>query len=92
MDFDTLDVDSENILLKIDFQSPMYYANITPEPDEKTISSISYTKSEKWEEIYKNGIYIYAESLSNKRRFEGINSILIIVIGSLAALLLQKLT
>jgi len=88
MDFDSLDIcKTKNVLIKIDFQAPMYYANVVPEPDEKTISTISYTMPEKLEEIYRKGVYVYAESLSNKKGFENKNFILATIIGGLISLL-----
>jgi len=77
--------------IKIDFQAPMYFATISPTPDEQTASTITYYTNEKLQQIYKNGIYVYAESLLTKKDFENRNFILATIIGFLFSMIVDIL-
>ena len=75
--------------IKIDFQSPMYFATVSPIPDEQTASTITYYDDEKLKQIYKSGIYVYAESLSTKKDFDNRNFILATIIGFLFSMIID---
>ena len=77
--------------IKIDFQSPMYFATISPTPDIQTSSTITYYDNEKLKQIYRNGIYVYAESLLTKKDFDNRNFILATIIGFLFSMIIDIL-
>lgn len=89
MDF--LRIKARRGTIKIDFQAPMYFATVSPTPDEQTASTITYYNNEKLQQIYKNGIYVYAESLLTKKNFDNRNFILATIIGFLFSMIVDIL-
>ena len=89
-------VDIKNIAtnalkLEIDYNSPMNFMNIYPEPDEKTVSGILYESPEKISYIKKKGLYIYAEAITMKSLQDSRNFILSTGIGAIATLIFSIL-
>ena len=89
MDFSA--IKAKHGTIKIDFKTPMYFATVSPAPDEQTSSTITYYDNEKLQQIYRNGIYVYAESLLTKKNFENRNFILATIIGFLFSMIIDIL-
>ena len=82
-------IETRKISLSIDYISFMNYMTLSPEPDEMGGTFISYFNKDKIDYILKNGLYVYSESLSNKRDYEMINFILATVIGCLFSMIID---
>lgn len=74
-----------------DFMCPMVYSQIFPEPDEISLSTLSFYEQKKLDYITKNGVYLYAESINKKGDVEMKGFILATILGFLFSIIIDTI-
>ena len=74
-----------------DFMCPMIYNQMFPEPDEITLSTLSFYTKEKIDYIDRNGLYLYAESVNKKNEVEMKGFILATILGFLFSVIIDTM-